>query len=157
MDREVRLCVGRRGAVPGLIDRRPLSFNQDPSLSGITVIAADRAYVTSLAQTLRQAAQHSLHGALRSMNQVSLCVLYYKICQGEAHTLTQPIHQQAELGPALQFFYNLRELPAVVLESLQLLVAEAREATIRALDPQALERGDVDARDGWKAGRSMAC
>lgn len=127
------------------------SFLQDPSLSGITVIAADRLYVTSLGQTLRQAAQQSLRGALRSMNQVGALFVCESIqpsdpsVEGGGHTHTHTIrlinHRQAELGPALQVFYNLRDLPAVVLESLQLFVEETREATASALDPQALERG----------------
>lgn len=45
---------------------------QDPNLSGITVIAADRAYVTLLGTALRQAAQHRLRNALQSMNQVHM-------------------------------------------------------------------------------------
>lgn len=48
---------------------------------------------------------------------------------------------QAELGLALQVFYNLKGLPAVVLESVTAAVKEAREATSRALDPLALEKG----------------
>jgi len=88
---------------------------QDPILGGISLLAAERPYVTALGKGLRRTARNSLLAALQSMN-------------------------QADLGPALQVFYNLRHLAPVVLECISTVVAEATDATRRAFDPQTLEK-----------------
>lgn len=66
---------------------------------------------------------------------------FHLLCRPSTHPNPCAVALQAELGPALQVFYNLKGLPAVVLESVAAAVKEAREATARALDPLALEKG----------------
>lgn len=53
---------------------------------------------------------------------------------------------QADLGPALQVFYNLQSLPSILLEALGSVLVEAVEATKRAFDVQALERSESSMR-----------
>jgi hypothetical protein len=91
------------------------AFFQDPTLGGISLLATERPYVTALGRGLRRTAKDSLLAALQSMN-------------------------QADLGPALQVFYNLRHLAPVVLECISTVIAEAADATRRAFDPQTLEK-----------------
>ncbi len=108
---------------------------QDPNLGGLNLFAAERPYVTALGQSLRQTAKDSLKLALQSMN-------------------------QADLGPALQVFYNLDCLAPVVLECLAGVVAEAAEATARAFDAATLERmasaAAADARGGGGSSSSWS-
>lgn len=45
-------------------------IHQDPALSGLTVVAAERGYVVGLGQAVRQVAQQGLQKALKGLNQV---------------------------------------------------------------------------------------
>jgi hypothetical protein len=107
------------------------------------MVHAGKGYVTDLARVVRQTGKDSFKHALKSMNQVCVfvcsCVMNMSVCLSHQQSFGPSL--QAELGPALQVFYNLECLPAMALGALHTLVAEASEATRRAFDPQGLERG----------------